>query len=174
MKWDGILIEPHPVDFSSLARNRPRARLYNKVVSDSTIPATYSYFDNPNLSAVSGISSTLAEKNIKKFCKAQDSWGKKVCETSLHEVEPDPVTLDWVLDDSSFSEILLCSIDVEGHELNVLNSCSFNKDISFFLIEKNPNHSQILELMQENDYLLLGDVAHNTLCVHKNHKQLAH
>lgn len=174
LNWDGILIEPHPIDFKALASNRPRAKRYNKVVSDSSTPVMYKYFDNPNLSAVSGITSTLTEKNVDKFFESEDEWTKKVRETSLNEIELEPVTLDWVLNDAACNQLLLCSIDVEGHELNVLNSYSFDREIAFFLIEKNPNDTIINQLMSDNNYQLLGDVAHNNLFLHNDFKYLAH
>jgi len=173
LEWDGILIEPHPVDFKALTDNRPRAKCYNKVVSDSQTPVLYKYFDNPNLSAVSGVSDTLTEKNINKFFESEDEWTKGVRETSLNEVELQPVSLDWVLADANCKQLLLCSIDVEGHELNVLKSYSFNLDIAFFLIEKNPNDNQIASLLDNNGYQILGDVAHNTLYVHEDFEHLA-
>jgi len=161
--WTGILIEPNPVMFKSLKRNRPNNYLSDSIVSDSLHEVEFSYFDSENLAAVSGVTSTLTRHNKTNFFENDDIWFKEMRKSHLITVKKKPITLDQIIIDSEMTEFGFCSLDVEGHELNVLNSYSFDYEIMFFLIEVNPNSNEITKLMIEKDYSFLGHVAHNQL-----------
>lgn len=161
--WTGILIEPNPVMFKSLKRNRPNNYLSDSIVSDSLHEVEFSYFDSENLAAVSGVTSTLTRHNKTNFFENEDPWYKDMRKSHLKSIMKTPVTLDHIIDQSQINEFGFCSLDVEGHEIHVIKSYSFQKEINFFLIENNPNDKEIEEILKLNSYTTICRVSHNTL-----------
>lgn len=161
--WSGILIEPNPPMFKKLKKNRPNNYLCNDIISDSSQKIEFTYFDNENLSAVSGVSSTITPQLKKNFYENESQWYKDMRKAHLKKIRKKPISLDEVIANSNIKEFGFCSLDVEGHELHVIKSYSFKYKILFFLIEKNPNSQQIERIMINNSYTFLGDVAHNKL-----------
>lgn len=124
--WTGILIEPVPYAFSQLKKNRPNNILVNSVISSSEEPIEFIYYDTPSLSAVSAVSSTLSENHKDKWFspRNEESWLANQISNSQKKVSLIPRTLDSVISESGIQNIGLLSIDVEGHEYEVLNSYS--------------------------------------------------
>jgi len=170
--WTGVLIEPNPVSFSKLSSNRPGNILSPCLISNSTEELEYTYFENDNLAAVSGATSTLTQKNKDVFFENDDEWLIKARSSFLKTCVLESVSLDSVLKETKLDGFGFCSIDVEGHELQVLESFSFNIEISIILIEKNPHDNQILELMLSKGYSFFDSVAHNDVFISRNYAEL--
>jgi len=161
--WHGILIEPNPVMFKKLKVNRPKNFLSNDIVSNCKETVEFAYFENENLSAVSGIKSTLTKNNKEKFFENEEAWFKTMRRKHLKTLKKTPVSLDSIIEESNIKEFGFCSLDVEGHELHVLKSFSFKKRIHFFLIEHNPNSNEIRNLLRLHNYDVFAEIAHNTI-----------
>ena len=167
--WSGILIEPNPVSFDRLKLNRPQNTLVSSLISNQRNELEYSYYENENMAAVSGATSTLTDKNKAVFYENKDDWYQKCREKYLRKTLLKPTTLDSVIEASSIKEFGFCSIDVEGHELQVLQSFSFNVDVSILLIEKNPNDNEIAELLKAKHYIYFDSVSHNDVYLSRDY-----
>jgi len=56
--WTGILVEPHPLSYKKLEVNRPNNFLFNALVSSSKDPLEFRFFENQNMTGVSGVPET--------------------------------------------------------------------------------------------------------------------
>lgn len=143
--WNGILIEPNPVQFGKLLYNRPLCKNYEAVVSDIPEEVEFRYFLE-NMSAISGVKDTLPPAFLPawfdnpEYSQFQQSTKKiKTC------------TLTDIIKDSKVDHIDFFSLDVEGHELHVLKSFDFSVPIGLILIE---NNSEKQNEMAECDSIL--------------------
>jgi hypothetical protein len=76
-------------------------------------------------------------------------------EIKIHKVKTYKLT--DILNDRKISHVNYCSIDVEGSELDVLNSIDFSQ-ITFdvLTIENNYKDEKIDKYLAENDYICIG------------------
>ena len=63
LNWTGILIEPHPIKFNLLEKNRPNNYLFNNLVSDIEEELRFKYFLDCH-AAVSGVENTLSQHHF--------------------------------------------------------------------------------------------------------------
>ncbi len=170
--WSGVLIEPNPVSYEKLAANRPNNKLFPCLISNSSEDLEYSYFENENLAAVSGATSTLTQKNKDVFFENDDEWLVRAKNSFLKTCVMKTASLDSVIRDSKLDGFGFCSIDVEGHELQVLESFSFDVEIAILLIEKNPHDEQIEQLLVSKGYSLHASVSHNNVFLSESYAEL--
>ncbi len=161
--WKGVLIEPNPLSFKLLKENRPENHLYNNLISSETKPVDFRYFENENLMAVSGVYDTMSQENMDKFYDNEEVWIIRARDHHLKSQAILPVSLDSVIEKSGIQEFGFCSIDVEGHEKEVLDSFTFEQKIMIMLIEKNRNDVYIDELLDQNGYVFYGSCFNNNL-----------
>jgi len=126
--WKGILIEPHPTQFHSLVKNRPNNFLFNHLVSNSTDTLKYKFFENQH-TAVSGIENTMPDNHFVEFFNEENSH------LSQNVIYIKPRTLTDIVKSTKISHIDFMSLDVEGHEYEVLLSWDFSIPIDVILIE---------------------------------------
>lgn len=134
--WTGILIEPHPSNFAKLLKNRPNNKLYNDIISDSTTEVDYMYYDQEHLGGVAGIVSTIPANNINVFYTRNNDWISEQIDKYLRTIKLKPTSLSEIIKHSGYNKIDFFSLDVEGHEYNVLNSFDWSVPINMFLIRK--------------------------------------
>lgn len=170
--WSGILVEPNPVSFEKLKANRPLNTLIPSLISDQEEELEFSYFENENLAAVSGATVSLTDKNKAVFFESDEEWMKKSKEEFFRTCIVKPISFDTVMAQSKVASLGFCSIDVEGHELQVLQSFSFETDISILLIERNPHDAEIEALLGSKGYINFDTVAHNTVYLSSSYHQL--
>ena len=123
----------------------------NAAISDSEIVKKLYFVDELN-------TQNTLEKNHLTFLK--NHHGVSENEVSLREIKTK--RLDRILDNYEFYDIDFMNIDVEGHELNILNSIDFTKyKIKFIcieMIEHNDlaklNNEKIITLMKKNNFFL--------------------
>ena len=143
--WTGILIEPHPIQFGNLTKNRPKCKLYEALVSDIPGEVEFRYFLH-GLAAVSGVKNTLPSKHLTAWfdndgCK-HDPQSSRMMKTR---------TLSDIVKDSGVDHIDFFSLDVEGHELHVLRSFDFSVPIGLILMEA--NEEKVSEMKECDDIL---------------------
>ena len=129
LNWTGILIEPHPHKFELLKKNRPNNFLFNELVSIHTEPLEFRYFDDCH-AAVSGVENTLSKHHFDTFFDNEDN---KLL--PQHKINITPMSLTNIIKKTNLQHIDLLSLDVEGHELEVLQSFDFSVQIDIILIE---------------------------------------
>ena len=127
LHWTGILIEPHPEKFKLLQLNRPRNFLFNNLVSCHKEPLEFRYFVDDH-AAVSGVENTLSQHHF-------DRYFENELEKSLpqNKIWIKPKSLTEIVKETKLDHIDLLSLDVEGHEYEVLQSWDFSIPIDIIL-----------------------------------------
>jgi FkbM family methyltransferase len=136
--WSGILIEPVPSAFESLKLNRPRNILVNSLVGSEGGEVEFRFYSNPDLQAVSAIKNT--QKNHHKLewmnaGTASSQWLVDQINGDLQEASIFTQSLGSIVRRSQIPSFGLLSLDVEGHELEVLKSYDWEVPVSYILVE---------------------------------------
>ncbi len=146
LNWKGILIEPSPSMFSLLKKNRPNDLVFNEIVSSYTSELEFKVSEK--YPAVS----TLAMSQLKnwRFGRTKSIYIK-------------PTTLTSIIKSTDISYIDLLSLDVEGHEYEVLQSWDFSVPIYLILIEQleaNKDKNKLCrEILEKNGYRYVESIA---------------
>tara|TARA_B110000261_G_scaffold158293_1_gene194451 strand:+ start:242 stop:970 length:729 start_codon:yes stop_codon:yes gene_type:complete len=149
--WKGINIDLNFLTIELFNYFRTKDININAAISDSEIVKKLYFVDELN-------TQNTLEKNHLTFLK--NHHGVSENEVSLREIKTK--RLDRILDNYEFYDIDFMNIDVEGHELNILNSIDFTKyKIKFIcieMIEHNDlaklNNEKIIILMKKNNFFL--------------------
>ena len=155
--WKGILIEPHPYKFQHLKKNRPNNYLFNKLVSCETENVVFRYFLD-NYSGVSGVEKTLPSEHFNNFFNTiHEPQGRII-------IKPTPFT--EIIKHTDIKHVDLLSLDVEGHEYEVLSSWDFSIPIDVILIEtlggsQCEKEEQCRQLLIKNGYKFDKKFKHN-------------
>jgi FkbM family methyltransferase len=154
--WTGILVEPNPMMYHNLLLNRPNNVVMNVICSDQTEPVVFNIC--ANVPAVCSLQMT----------KPSDFDGKYYDHSEMLQIKTIPVSLDAILEKSGVPRIDLCVIDVEGHEVNVLNSFSFKVPVVMFMIEfleDQDKNYKVVEIMAKHNYTYMGKCQHNAIFI---------
>lgn len=127
LHWSGILIEPHPEKFKLLKNNRPKNYLFNNLVSNGNDELEFKYFVDHH-AAVSGVKNTLPDSHY-------NNYFNKFLNLSQNTIFIKPISLTEIIKKTPITHIDLLSLDVEGHEYEVLLSYDFSVKIDVILIE---------------------------------------
>ena len=161
LNWTGILIEPHPDKFILLKQNRPNNFLFNDLVSCITEPLEFRYF-NDNYAAVSGIENTFPHSHLKNFFE-----NSGLRQLPQNKIAIKPKSLSVIIKETKLSHIDLLSLDVEGHEYEVLKSWDFSIPIDIILIEtlgSEPEKEEMCRnILIENNYKFICKYKHNEI-----------
>lgn len=160
--WSGLLIEPNPVQFELLKKNRPNCNMSNSLVSDLTESLEYKYFLT-SYAAVSGVVATLPKKHFEDYFNNDNDWIKEHVQTSSFIT---PVPLRELVKDYKYIDLL--TIDVEGHELNVLNSFDFSIPVYLIMVDNNEKNKEVRELMEKNGYIFMETYKDNEIYVNRS------
>lgn len=161
LNWKGILIEPHPTKFNLLQKNRPNNFLFNNLVSCHTEPLEFRYFEDID-AAVSGVENTLSQFHL-------DEWFDNQRRKSLpqNKIFIKPISLTEIVRSTNLTHIDLLSLDVEGHEYEVLTSWDFSIPIDIVLIETlgvQPEKDELCrEILIKNNYKFICKYKHNEI-----------
>ena len=165
LNWTGILIEPHPDKFQALTHNRPNNLLCNNLVSCHKEPLKFRYFVDGH-AAVSGVENTLSQHHFDEY------FDKYINVLPQNAIFINPKTLTDIVKESGLTHIDLLSLDVEGHEYEVLKSWDFSIPIDVILMETLGVDADKDELCRniliQNGYRFLTKCAHNEVFVLNN------
>jgi hypothetical protein len=152
--WNGILVEPHPESFYRLLLNRPNNKLYNCLVSNLNSELNYlSYKNDINYLAFSGVLETMTNKDVFYNNPRKDEY---------QLTKYMPVTLTSIINDSGVSKIDFFSLNVVGHEYNVLLSFDWSVPIYTILVEDNSDSEKIHELLLSKNYAFIEKISRNS------------
>jgi hypothetical protein len=104
--------------------------LFNNLVSCLDEPQTFRYFESTIESALSGVENTLAKSHIVAWFDSPN-----LSSLTQSRVQIIPKTFTELLRSTPYTHFDLLSLDVEGHELEVLQSWDFSIPIDVILIE---------------------------------------
>jgi FkbM family methyltransferase len=161
LNWKGILIEPHPLKFEDLKKNRPNNFLFNNLVSNTEEEQTFLYFVD-NYAGVSGILSTLPNEHFTGFYNCVNEPTDKMIMK--------PKTLTSIIKSTEIDHIDFLSLDVEGHEYEVLLSWDFSVPIDLILIETLPGSQDeknelCRQILLKNGYTFQEKCKHNEIFI---------
>jgi FkbM family methyltransferase len=163
LNWKGILIEPHPEKFKLLQKNRPNNYLFNNLVSCHKEPLEFRYFVDQH-AAVSGVENTLSKHHFDTYFESNDSWTKSLLQNKIFI---EPISLTEIVKSTNLTHIDLLSLDVEGHEYEVLKSWDFSVPIDIILIETLGVQLEKDELCRKilikNNYKFITKYKHNEI-----------
>jgi FkbM family methyltransferase len=160
--WNGILIEPHPEKFKGLEMNRSNNILFNNVVSNKTDDLLFRYFVD-NYAGVSGVENTLPAEHLRGFYSCVNEPQAYIL------LKPDSLTN--IIKKSNIDRFDLLSLDVEGHEYEVLLSWDFSVPIDVILIETLggsmcEKEELCRQLLIQNGYKFSEKYKHNEIFIH--------
>lgn len=159
LNWSGILIEPNLYQYIKLKANRPNNYLFNELISDITDEVDFKYFRD-EYAGVSGVEKTLPSEHFSGFFNAVSA--------PQGSVKLKPVTLKSIIEKTGINHFDLLSLDVEGHELNVLKSWDFSVPITIIIIEtlggsQLDNEKLCNDILLKNNYELKETYKHNKI-----------
>lgn len=170
LNWNGILIEPHPEKFKLLQVNRPNNFLFNNLVSCYKEPLEFRYFVDHH-AAVSGVENTLSKFHFDTWFDSDNEWNKSLPQNKIFI---NPISLSEIVRKTNLTHIDLLSLDVEGHEFEVLKSWDFSIPIDVILIETlgvQPEKDELCrEILINNNYKFICKYKHNEIYVIDNFK----
>ena len=154
--WNGILVEPNPLEYTKLLKNRSEKNyFYNSILSNSNEELDFIYVKGCH-SAVSGITNTLPSSHYSKYLNHSNTIEEKM----------KPISLDKALENVSKVDFFV--LDVEGHELEVLQSFSFDKPIYVMMVENlDVKNNKIQNFLESKDYILVEIFHQNEIYMKK-------
>lgn len=157
--WSGVLIEPHSEMFKTLQHNRSRSKCYQSAVSSDIGVVNMNI--NPHHPAVSSVDYTTDEhfKNV---------WHKNSYKISVQANK-----LSNILKHANVSCIDFFSLDVEGHEYDVLLSMDWTIPVHVILVETLDisDNDKVRQLLREKGFIFDGNCAHNELWINPNYNE---
>ena len=139
-KWRGLLIEPNPVHFKYLKRNRPKNICLNLIcLSKDFDNDDKTYFSHYPLEKINNLAKESFSGNFEKLtCKV--------------------ATLNNIFKENKIKKIDLAIIDVEGSEIELLKGINFDEvDIKFFCIETY-NFEELDMFMKKKNYIFIKKI----------------
>jgi FkbM family methyltransferase len=141
LKWSGILIEPHPLKFKELIKNRDKKNIFinSALIGNEYNKDKISLVDNDMHSSISNSNSNDDKKKI--LVKA--------------------VTLTEILKENKSPNLIdLFSLDVEGYEFEVLNGIDFNLfNFKYILIETKNN--EVINFLKNKNYIYIKKLSYH-------------
>lgn len=162
--WTGLLIEPNPVEFNKRNQHpRPNSIFENCAISDVEMDINFLSIEGP-CNVLSGIMEFYNTQHLERINR--ELYSRK------EQIPMKAVRLQTLFDKHNITKIDFISIDVEGAELQVLNSINFDKvDISLFMIENNYGLEKETEFLLNKGYKLLGNIQWDSVFI-KNDFQI--
>jgi len=145
--WKGICIEPQPNIFRQLKRNR-KCDLYNVALS-SRSGENVEFFQAHNAPALSGLNEGMEDSH--------KNWAKEYGKVDIIKINT--ITFDKLMEKyPDLTYIDFISIDVEGHEMEILENINFKKYRFGLITIENSEPEKIKELMYKNGYNVFMEV----------------
>ena len=135
LKWKGLLIEPNPVHFKYLKRNRPNNICLNLICLNKDFLTKKLFIKNLNQM------SYIVDNNDKSYfthypVEKINNLAKETFSGNFEKLSCKVETLQNIFREYKIKKIDLAIIDVEGSEMELLKGIEFNEiDIEYFCIE---------------------------------------
>jgi FkbM family methyltransferase len=160
--WTGLLIEPNPVEFSKLKNSERKAHKENCAISNIEEEVNFLSITGP-CNVLSGIWEYYNPAHIQRierelnmyssYPEGHEYYSKKEL------IKINACKLQTLIEKYNLTEIDLLSIDVEGAELQVLESIDFEKTkINCILLENNYGISKETEFLIQKGFRVLGNI----------------
>ena len=168
--WTGILIEPNPIEFNKKDLHpRKNSHFENCVISGIEMDINFLSIEGP-CNVLSGIIEFYNPQHLQRIERELDMYkgyppGHELF-SKKEIIKMRSVRLETLFDKYDLKHIDLISIDVEGAELQVLNSINFEKvNIEVFLVENNYGLEKETEFLKSKGYKLIGNIQWDSVFV---------
>ncbi len=160
--WDGICIEPNPIEFNKLENSGRKCIKENVAVTMSDGEADFLVIEGYG-KGLSGIVNNYNERHISRIeIETQNTQSKK------STVKVKTSRLSKIFEKYNIKSVDYCSIDVEGSEFEVIKSIDFSKVfIKCFTIENNYGIDDIKKYLEANGYVHWKTIQWDEVFVHK-------
>ena len=126
LNWDGIALEPSSIQFEKLKKNR-KCKLFNDAISYEVKEVEFMEVTE-GLTQMSGINNDSFKRNINIISNNHAS--------KMRAINMKTITFDQIV--SKNTKIDYLSVDIEGEEMDLLNSINFNDyEIKVISVENN-------------------------------------
>lgn len=158
--WKGVLIEPS-AQYKDLVINRPNCHNFNYAISE--IEGEVEFIGD---NALGGMIHTMHSKH-------RQGWNLDQTH-STYTVKSIPI--NKLLENLNIDRVDLFSIDVEGGELEVLNTFDWNIPVYIVLIEVAKHDldkdEACREILRQNGFNFSSDLGCNEIWINKNNKRI--
>jgi len=171
--WAGLLIEPNPIEFKKMLEiDRKLSKLENCAISNEERDINFLSIGGP-CNVLSGILEFYNTRHLNRIESELQSYTSYPPGHELYStkeiIKMKAVKLQTLFDKYNMTDIDLVSIDVEGAELQVLESIDFDKaNISCFLIENNYGLEKETNFLISKGYKLLGNIQWDVVFIKNN------
>ena len=163
--WSGMNIDLNPLTIELFNFIRPRDININSGVSDTEIEKKLYFIDELN-------TQNTLDNNQLNFLKDHHN----IKDSEILEKKIKTRNLNNILDDYKFYNIDFMNLDIEGHELKVLETLDFNKiNLKYLcieMIEHNResilNNEKIKDLLSKNNFKLIKNFDFNFIYKKEN------
>lgn len=147
--WTGINIEPHPDFFKELAAKRPNCRNLNVAIDKTEGMTDFLHIDGPT-SVLSGIVANYDPRHLLRVERENAELG-----THRKVIQVPTRRLDSIFREHGVNRVHYMSIDVEGSEMNCIQTINFDEvyiDVLGFENNFNDNSAPIIEYLVQKGY----------------------
>jgi FkbM family methyltransferase len=128
-EWSGVLVEPIPQLAARARCERPRARVFEFALVAPDFPET-----TVRMRFGGTMSILLADPECVGRALAHAEQGAAIAEVKSYELDVPTSTLSAVLDQARVGKVDLLSLDVEGHELEVLEGLDLERHTPRYIL----------------------------------------
>lgn len=153
-KWKGLLIEPNPIHFKYLKRNRPKNICLNLICLSKNFLNKKLFLKN--LNQMSYIIDDKGNSYFGHYPRDKiDNLAKETLSGNFEKLSCKVETLQNIFREHKIKKIDLAIIDVEGAEIELLKGIDFNEvNIEYFCIETY-NFKVLNAFMTKKNYILI-------------------
>jgi FkbM family methyltransferase len=168
--WTGLLIEPNPIEFNKIDDHpRPLSHKENCAISNEEMDINFLSIGGP-CNVLSGILEFYNTQHMERIERELNMYSSYPEGHELHStretIKMKAVRLQTLFDKYNMTDIDLISIDVEGAEMQVLESIDYNKtNIYCFLIENNYGLEKETDFLTSKGYKYLGNIEWDSVFV---------
>lgn len=159
--WSGVLVEPNPVAFAALERNRPACRLENVAISDGNGTSDFLRIDG-DFYGWSGLRERIEAPHRYRIERMVQRDQMEVMEVAVHD-------LAWLAERHGLHRVDFMSIDTEGSEEVIVRAFPWERlEVEVFCIENNFDNTAIPELMAARGYRKLAHLGTDDIYVRQD------
>jgi len=136
LQWRGICVEPNPLTFEKLKKNRPDCINYN--IGAGEKPETLTFIKGGEDGMLSG----FKKSNI-HIGRMEQEYKNGVA-PKPEEIEVKVITIKEILNSNNINYVDFMNLDCEGHELDVVKGMDFQNHFVKYILSENPDVGHFL------------------------------
>lgn len=165
-EWKGICVEPNPIVYKKLIRNRTSLNL-NVCIGKANEIAKFTQIKGYS-EMLSGMTTKYDERHLERINNEIKFYGGEIS-----EIDVEMIRLDTI-ENINNTTIDFISIDTEGNEFDILKSIDFKMlNVIAIVVENNYQDKYLREYLFINKYVLLACLHTDEIYIHKKHYKLS-